>query len=142
MGRKIVCCPCNRCPNRPTRLLRRFRNRPWYCDQCGRLWVTTPGSRLHPDLPRWWEWSDLTVSDPAIPRPERAVEPHIEHRSAESLRWERQGLLNALGLSYDQLKTKRDLRQGLTGAEAQAWERIANIDWLLAEDTDLPDETK
>lgn len=35
-----VCCKHNRCPDRPLYLLRRFRNRPWRCDQCGRLWVT------------------------------------------------------------------------------------------------------
>jgi len=35
-----VCCKHNRCPDRPRRWLRRFVSRPWYCPQCGRLWIT------------------------------------------------------------------------------------------------------
>lgn len=52
-----VCCEHNRCPDRPRRWLGRFRNRPWFCDQCGRLWVTVPKGGW--DF-QWWEWKDLT----------------------------------------------------------------------------------
>lgn len=62
-----VCCSHNRCPDRPRRFLRRFRNRPWYCNQCGRLWVTVGHGVQHPDGGMWWEWKDLTVADPTPP---------------------------------------------------------------------------
>lgn len=54
----IVCCPHNRCPDRPRRFLRRFRNRPWHCDQCGRLWVTRGIVTMVGD---WggWSWQEV-----------------------------------------------------------------------------------
>lgn len=62
VSRHIVCCPCNRCPDRPTRWLRRFRNRPWYCPQCGRLWVTV---RYDSWGHLWWEWKQVTSTPPS-----------------------------------------------------------------------------
>ena len=37
---QVTCCEHNPCPDRPKWFLSRFVNRPWYCDQCGGVWVT------------------------------------------------------------------------------------------------------
>lgn len=52
-----VCCEHQRCPDRPRWFLRRFRTRPWYCPQCGRLWVTQAVSAYDSSF---WCWKDLT----------------------------------------------------------------------------------
>lgn len=52
-----VCCKHNRCPDRPIYRLKRFLNRPWRCDQCGRLWVTKPVYSL---LDTYWVWVEAT----------------------------------------------------------------------------------
>lgn len=60
-----VCCEHNRCPDRPRRWLRRFQNRPWFCDQCGRLWGTMPREGGE-EGDSWWEWRDLTLTNKAV----------------------------------------------------------------------------
>ena len=32
------CCEHNPCPSRPASRLRRFKNRPWRCVECGQWW--------------------------------------------------------------------------------------------------------
>lgn len=59
MGRPVVCCEHNRCPDRPRHRLWRFQERPWRCTQCGRWWVTRNegfgwDGWLH------WSWREVT----------------------------------------------------------------------------------
>lgn len=51
----IICCEHNPCPSRPRWWLSRFSNRPWYCPQCSKLWVT----RWHAAADSgFWAWHE------------------------------------------------------------------------------------